>query len=57
MYGLPEEGSLPVFLKLCATTLHRHLRVGFRVLIGGTAVFIRESCIPVEVDQLISSHL
>ena len=45
-----------MFLKLFATTLCKHLRVGSWVLIYGTAVFVGASCIPVEVDLLFLPH-
>ena len=36
--------------------LCRHPRVGSWVLVGGTAVFVGASYMPVEVDQLFSPH-
>ena len=52
----PEEGSLLMFLMLCTTTLYKHLRMGSQMLVGGTAVVIRSSCMLVEVYQLLLPH-
>ena len=42
---------------MCTTILHRHLRVGSRVLIRVWLYSLETSHIPVEVDQLLSPHL
>ena len=52
----PAEDSLLVSLKLCTTVFHRYSRLGSWVPVGGTAVFVGASCIPVEVAQFLSTQ-